>query len=169
MVDQELGKTKLFDQNDSKRKETSLFIFLTGIFLTNAIIAEIIGVKIFSLEDFLGIGKAQLEIIPGFILDFNLTSGVLIWPIVFITTDIVNEYFGIKGVRRISFLSAGLIGYLFLIISLATVLPPAQFWINNNLHDNVGNSFNINYAFKIIFRQGLGIIIGSLTDILIGQ
>jgi uncharacterized integral membrane protein (TIGR00697 family) len=102
-------------------------------------------------------------------LDFNLTAGVIIWPVVFITTDVINEYFGKKGVRRISFLTAMLIAYIFVVIFFVTKLPPAAFWLENNSQDPYGNSFDINYAFKTIFRQGLGIIIGSLVAFLIAQ
>ena len=152
-----------------QRKKRNLFIVLSGIFLTNALLAEILGVKIFSAEKTLGIAPAQIELFGDFILDFNLTAGVIIWPIVFVTTDIINEYFGKKGVRRISFLTAGFITYSFLVIYGVTVLSPADFWMEVNSTDNVGNAFNINFAYKTIFRQGLGIIIGSLTAFLIGQ
>jgi uncharacterized integral membrane protein (TIGR00697 family) len=155
--------------NSSQRKKTNLFIVLSAIFLTNAIIAEVIGVKIFSLEATAGFEPAQLKLFGGFILDFDLTAGVVIWPVVFITTDVINEYFGKKGVRKISFLSAFLIAYIFVIIYLVTKLVPASFWLDLNSQDSEGNSFNINYAFQTIFRQGLGIIIGSLTAFLIAQ
>jgi len=142
---------------------------LSGIFLSNAIIAELIGVKIFSLESTLGLPPANIPLLGEFTLDFNLTAGVVIWPIVFVTTDVINEYFGKEGVRKISFLTVYLIGYIFLIIVIVTILPPAEFWIDLNNIDASGNSFNIDYAFNKIFRQGLGIIIGSLTAFLIGQ
>ncbi|MCI0750808.1 MAG: queuosine precursor transporter [Flammeovirgaceae bacterium] len=155
--------TKTFEQ-----KKNKLFIILSGIFLTNALVAEMIGVKIFSAEAVAGIAPAQL-IILGFTLDFNLTAGVVLWPVVFITTDIINEYFGREGVKRISYLTAGLIAYAFVVIYIATLLPPANFWLDINKSDAAGNAFNINYAFQTIFRQGLGIIVGSLTAFLVGQ
>ena len=98
--------------------------------------------------------------------DINQTAGALNWPFVFITSDIINEYFGTKGVKKISFLTAGFIAYSFVIIYGATLLTPAQFWIDVNKGDN---NFDINYAFAKIFRQGLGIITGSLSAFLISQ
>ncbi len=154
---------------ENQKKKVHLFIILSGIFLTNAIVAEIIGVKIFSGEATLGLAPANINLLEGFILDFNLTAGAVIWPVVFITTDIINEYYGKKGVRKISFITAGLIAYSFVVIYVVTLLQPAQFWIEVNNTDPTGNAFNINYAFKTIFRQGLGIIVGSLTAFLIGQ
>jgi queuosine precursor transporter len=152
----------------SAQKRNSLFIALCGIFLTNALVAEMIGVKIFSAEALVGVQPAHLNIL-GFTLDFNLTAGVMLWPFVFITTDIINEYFGREGVKRISYLTAALIAYAFIVIYITTLLPPADFWIGINKADGTGKSFDINYAFQTIFRQGLGIILGSLTAFLIGQ
>ena len=149
-------------------KKQSLFIILAAIFLTNAILAELIGVKIFSLEETLGFRPANIPIL-GYVLDFNLTAGVMIWPVVFITTDIINEYFGKRGVRKISFIAVGCISYAFLMIFLVTKLSPAAFWLDVNGTDNEGNPFNVNFAFNTIYTQGLGIIVGSIVAFLIGQ
>ena len=150
-------------------RKTNLFVILGAIFLTNAILAEIIGVKIFSGERTLGFEPVQWTFFGEFVLDFNLTAGAVIWPVVFITTDLINEYFGKKGVRKISFLTAGLITYVFVVISLVTALAPADFWMQVNASMPDGSPFDINYAFNTIFRQGLGIIVGSLTAFLLGQ
>jgi uncharacterized integral membrane protein (TIGR00697 family) len=151
------------------KKRSRLLIVLSGIFLTNALLAEIIGVKLFSAEMIFGLPPAQIPVLPGFSLSFTYTAGVVIWPVVFVTSDIINEYFGPAGVKRISFLTAAFIAYSFIIIYLVTTLPPADFWIQINQTPDVGANFNINTAFSKIFRQGLGIIIGSLTAFLIGQ
>lgn len=151
-----------------EQRKNRLFIILAGIFLTNALLAEMIGVKIFSAEQTLGLQPVNLNIL-GFTMDFNLTAGAIIWPIVFITTDLINEYFGKPGVKRISYLTAFLIAYAFIVISLAMNLAPADFWLNTNNTDPSGHSFNIDYAFNKIFGQGLRIIIGSLAAFLVGQ
>lgn len=150
-------------------KKNKLYLILAGIFITNAVLAEIIGVKIFSLETTMGWAPANISLFDDFVLDFNLTAGALIWPVVFLTTDVINEYFGKKGVRRITFLTIGLIVYVFLVISVVTYVSPAQFWLDINSTDSAGNDFNIEYAYNKIFRQGMGIIIGSLVAFMIGQ
>ena len=152
-----------------KDKKTYLFLILSGIFITNALLAELIGIKIFSLESTLGFPPANLTLLGGYTLDFNLTAGVMLWPAVFITTDIINEYFGKEGVKRISFLTVAMISYTFLAVFVITSLPPADFWLEVNSKDNDGNSFNINFAFNTIFTQGMGIIVGSIFAFLIGQ
>jgi len=149
-------------------KKTSLYILLAIFFITNALIAEFGGVKIFSVEKLLGIAPVHLNIF-GMITDFNLSVGVLIWPIVFIFSDIINEYFGKRGVQRISFITAGMIAYAFLIILVWTNMPPADFWLKLNGSDGQGRPFDINFAYTTIFRMGLGITAGSLTAFLISQ
>ncbi|WP_436837128.1 queuosine precursor transporter [Porifericola rhodea] len=157
------------ESSTSKHKRNILFIVLSGIFLTNALLAELIGVKIFSAEATMALPPAQIRLLGDFVLDFNLTAGAVIWPVVFITTDIINEYFGKKGVKQISYLTIFLIAYAFVVIYLVTELAPANFWLDVNQVDDKGNPFNIDFAFRKIFRQGLGIIIGSLVAFLIGQ
>ena len=150
------------------KKRTNLFLILSGIFVANALLAELIGVKIFSAEALVGLPATQLPIM-GSKLDFNLTAGVIIWPVVFVTTDIINEYFGKAGVKKVSILTVILILYAFLVITVVTGLPPAPFWLEINNTDPAGNPFNIDFAFNSIYRQGLGIIIGSVVAFLISQ
>lgn len=144
-------------------RKQKLFVFLFGIFLTNAIIAEIIGVKIFSIEKTLGFSPLQLMTFWGEKWDLNQTAGALNWPLVFITSDIINDYFGKSGVKFISYTTAFFIAFAFLIIYTATLLVPADFWIE------VNKGININEAFSRVFRQGLGIITGSLVAFLFSQ
>lgn len=150
------------------QKRNKLFIVLAGIFITNALLAEIIGVKIFSFESTLGVNPAQLQIL-GFTMDFNLTAGVILWPVVFITTDLINEYFGKPGVRFISYLTAALISFSFIMLFFTIQLPPAEWWLDANNKDQSGNAFNIDFAFSKIVGQGQRIIIGSLVAFLAAQ
>lgn len=152
-----------------QNKKTQLFLVLSGIFISNALLAELIGVKIFSGESALGVAPAQLRFLGDMVLDFNLTAGVVIWPVVFITSDIINEYFGKSGVKKVSWLTVSLIVYAFLIIGIVTALPPANFWLEVNAKDPSGNPFDMNFAFNSVFRQGLGIMIGSVTAFLLAQ
>lgn len=145
-----------------KDKGTRLFLFLGGIFIASALIAEVVGVKIFSLEDTLGIERASLPIF-GSTFSFHLTAGVLLWPVVFIMTDIINEYYGTKGVKFLSYLTIGLITYAFLIFNGAIHLSPSEYF-------SIGNGIDHpNQAFRGIFGQGMWIIIGSMIAFFVGQ
>jgi len=153
-------------------KATKLFLVLGGFFICNALIAEMIGVKIFSLEKVFGFESMDWTIMGVKDLGFNLTAGVLLWPVVFIMTDIINEYFGQKGVKFLSFLTAGLIVFAFVIIFAAIGLPPNEWWTSisglNEKNPSIGLD-NMNLAFQKIFGQGLWIIVGSLVAFLVGQ
>lgn len=149
-----------------EQKRNRLFVILCGIIITNALLAEIIGGKIFSAEKTVGLSPATIDIL-GFSMSFELTAGVLIWPVVFITTDLMNEYFGKRGVKRISYFTAFLILYAFIIIFIATNLAPADWWINQK--DSEGNTINMNAAFNKVMGQGQRIIAGSITAFLVGQ
>ncbi|MFN8250014.1 MAG: queuosine precursor transporter [Ferruginibacter sp.] len=148
--------------NILRSKSTRLFMILGGIFIANALIAEVIGVKIFSLEDSLGIKRANINLF-GSPFSFHLTAGVLLWPVVFIMTDIINEYYGPRGVKFLSYLAIGLISYSFLIYNAAINLAPSEYFSIGNGIDKPNN------AFKGIFGQGLWIIIGSIMAFFIGQ
>ena len=137
-----------------------LYIGLSAFFLGNAVIAQFLGVKIFSINSLIGTGEGS---------GINMSIGVIIWPLVFVTSDILNEYFGRKGVRRISFISAAVILYSSVITFSATRMPPAQFWLDTNREIGSGSNFDINLAYNVIFSQGIGIVIGSVTAFLVSQ
>lgn len=165
-------------KNQHKNKAAILFIVLSAVFITNALIAEFIGVKIFSREKTFGYQPVSITLFGNSNLSFQLTAGVLIWPIVFVLTDIINEYFGRKGVIRLSYLAMFMIGYAFIFIFLAIKLVPADFWPTSHL-DYLNDESkklalskevsNYNTAFGLVFGQGLKIIIASITAFIIGQ
>jgi uncharacterized PurR-regulated membrane protein YhhQ (DUF165 family) len=100
-------------------KSARLYIFLAAFFIVNAVVAEFMGVKVFSLDDTFGWTPYVFNFFGQEIKGFNLTCGVILWPFVFVMTDIINEYFGMKGVRFISFIAAGLIAYAYIMLDLS--------------------------------------------------
>lgn len=146
-------------------RPSRLFIFLAGFFVANAMVAEFIGVKIFALEDTLGVPH----------LNFNLfnqqgalqfSAGVLLWPIVFVMTDVINEYYGKRGIRLLSFLAVGLISYAFIMIFAAIQLTPAEWWVGQNVTKGVPD---MQRAFSVVLGQGLLIILGSISAFMLAQ
>lgn len=150
-------------EKSSEQKRQNLYLILCLFFVTNAIIAEVLGPKIFSLDKLL-----DLKLSNGW-MQFNLSGGVTIWPVVFLTTDIINQYFGKKGVLKISFITFGLLIFVFTAFFIATKLPPADFWMQANNKDAAGNNFDPDYAFKFFMLQGMNIIIGSLIAFVTSQ
>ena len=126
-----------------------LFFVLGGFFLTNALVAELIGGKLIQVPAF-ALGSWQLGPWP-------LSVGILPWPVVFLTTDLMNEYYGHKGVRQISFLTAGLVLYAFLILFLTGGMPAVDF-------SPVDDA-----TYQRVFLQSQWIMAGSLVAFLISQ
>ncbi len=147
-------------------KATRLFLILGGFFVANALVAEMIGVKLFQLEDVLGLAHADFTLLGQQHLSFVLSVGVLPWPIVFIMTDVINDYYGVRGVRFLTVLTAGLIAFAFVVMYFAMGMPPADFWVGMNSDSGVPD---MQAAFAGVFGQGMNIIVGSLTAFIIGQ
>jgi hypothetical protein len=146
-------------------RATIVFVVLGGFFICNALIAEFIGIKIFALEATLGLEPFDWDLF-GQQGSLNFTAGVLLWPVVFVMTDIINEYFGRRGVRFISFLTVGLIIYAFFFAYLAIALAPADWWVGIAAERGVPD---MQAAFGVIFGQGMWTIAGSVVAFLIGQ
>ncbi len=147
-------------------KPTKLLLGITAFFCSNALIAESIGTKIFSLEKLFGQHPVSFSLFGQSGLAFSLTCGVLLWPLEFVITDIVNEFYGPKIVRRISYTAVGLISYAFLMYFLAIGVPPADFWLGSGKANGIDN---MQTAFNAIFGQGMRIIIGSLVAFMVSQ
>lgn len=123
-----------------KSKRDLVYIIMAGIFITNAVVAELIGGKLIQLGPFV------------------MSIGIIPWPVVFLTTDLINEYYGKVGVRRLSIITASLIAYAFIILLVAIKIPAA-----------VGISTVSDEQFHAVFGQSLWIIIGSITAFLTSQ
>ena len=145
----------------NNNKVNFLFLVLSGFFICNVLVAEIIGGKIFSLEKVFGYDEISINLLGISDLTLAFTAGVILWPFVFVLTDIINEYYGIKGVKRISYLSIALILYAFIMIFVSINLPGADFWLS--IDENMNNAYNLTLG------QSLWIIIGSIIAFLIGQ
>lgn len=123
-----------------KTKKELVFVILAGIFITNAVVAELIGGKLIQIGPFV------------------MSIGILPWPIVFLTTDLINEYFGEKGVKKLSIITACLIAYAFIILLLAITIPAAK-----------GISPVNDEQFQAVFGQSMWIIVGSIIAFLVSQ
>ena len=123
-----------------KTKKELVFVILAGIFITNAVVAELIGGKLIQIGPFV------------------MSIGILPWPIVFLTTDLINEYFGEKGVKKLSIITACLITYAFIILLLAITIPAAK-----------GISPVNDEQFQAVFGQSMWIIVGSIIAFLVSQ
>ena len=146
-------------------RATRLFIALAAFFCVNAVLAEFIGVKIFALEDTLGVSPFEWNLF-GQTGSLTFTAGTLLWPLVFVFTDVINEFFGKRGVRMISWIAVALIVYGFLFAFAAISLAPAGWWVEAAQSQGVPD---YQKAFAAVFGQGLWTIAGSVVAFLLGQ
>ena len=126
--------------NMFQRRKDIVYVILAGIFITNALVAELIGGKLI------------------YIGDVVMSLGILPWPIVFITTDLINEYFGEKGVKKLSFITAGLVAYTFFLLLIGLQIPAVK-----------GDGLITDEQFSAVFGQSMWIIVGSITAFLVSQ
>ncbi len=149
-----------------KDRPTKLFLGFTAFFVANALIAESIGTKLFSLEKVFGQHPVSFTLFGQSGMSFVLTCGVLLWPLEFVMTDIVNEYYGPRAVRRISLTAIIIISYAFLMYYLSIGIPPADVWLQSSAKQGVDN---IQDSYNAVFGQNMRIIIGSLVAFFVSQ
>jgi len=149
----------------SDAREQRLYLVLAALFVTHAVTANLIGLKIFALGPSLGLPPISFDLF-GQALKLDLTAGVLLWPAVFVLTDIINEYFGVRGVRFLSWLTAALIVYVSLVVAVAIALSPADWWPGSSGSASVPD---MQAAYSAVFSMGVWSIAGSVTAFLASQ
>lgn len=125
-----------------------LWLVLAAVMITSAVVAEIVSVKLFTVPFYAFLGIEQ---------SFTLTCGALLWPLVFLATDTINEFYGRRAVRFVTWLTMAMIGWTFLISSASIRIPAASF---SPVADDL---------FRQVFGQSAWIIIGSMTAFLLSQ
>lgn len=125
---------------DLKSRKDIVFLTLAGFFITNAIVAELIGGK---LVQFFGL--------------FTQSIGIILWPVIFLLTDLINEYYGKEGVKKLTYITVGLISFTFILLAVALNMKAASF---SPVSDD---------AFRTVFGQSQWIIVGSIVAFLFSQ
>lgn len=127
-----------------------LYLWLAGIFVTSLIIADLTGSKFFSF------GSVGLF---GYTLRIEHSVGMFAFPITFLLTDLLNEYYGKKAARRVTFLGLAMAAFAFGLIYLARSAPPAP----------PGRTFIDESMFDAVLGMSQRLYIASLSAFLIGQ
>tara|TARA_B110000046_G_C12858562_1_gene340817 strand:- start:36 stop:728 length:693 start_codon:yes stop_codon:yes gene_type:complete len=130
-----------------------LFVFLAGLFITNAVTAELISNKLIEIP-------ISFNFFNGEVGPFVTIVGILPWPIVFLLTDLLNEFYGYKAVRRLSWITAILIAYCFIIVGIAMEIPAV---------DIEGSNLSDDASFNKVFGQAQMVIVGSICAFLVSQ
>ncbi len=129
-------------------RTTRLWIVLAALMITSAVVAEIVSVKLFQVK-FYGVFGVDYP--------FTLTCGALLWPIVFLTTDTINEFFGARAVRFVTWVTMAMITWMFVITNASIRVPAVGF-------SPVGDE-----VFRAVFGQSAWIVVGSMAAFLLSQ
>jgi hypothetical protein len=130
------------------------FIFLAGLMITNAVTAELISSKLIDIP-------LEFNLLGWHVGPFTTIVGVLPWPVVFLLTDLINEFYGEKAMRRLSWITAAMIAYCFIIILWALQIPVSS--------AITGQGLATNETFNTSFGQAPWVIVGSIAAFLVSQ
>jgi uncharacterized integral membrane protein (TIGR00697 family) len=119
------------------------YLFLLATFLTALLVADVTAGKFFML------GGMEVSV------------GVIPFPVTFILTDVVNEYYGRRGARMLTVIGAAMLVFAFIIITASRLLPvAARSPVPGPAFDAV---FGVSYRF---FGASLcAFLVGQLADI----
>ncbi|HUF09654.1 MAG TPA: queuosine precursor transporter [Rhodothermales bacterium] len=130
-----------------------LFVVCSAVFLTALVIAEATASKFFTAFEL----PFTITILGQEFTRVIMTAGVLAFPVTFIVTDVMNEYYGKKGIRFVTLVGMAMIIFEFLLLQLAMAVPVDP--ISPVSQD----------SFTQVFGASQRIIFGSLVAYLVGQ
>ena len=130
-----------------------VFVVCSAIFITALVIAEATAGKFFEAFDL----PFTLRILGMEFRTVVMTAGVIAFPITFIVTDLMNEYFGRRGIRFVTMVGMAMVIFEFILLRIAIHVPEAD------------NSPVSQAAFAEVFLNTNRVIVGSLTAYLLGQ
>lgn len=125
----------------------TLYVWISGVFVTSLLVANMIGAKLF---------KIDVDLLGGFSIIH--TAGMVPFPITFLLTDLVNEYYGRKATRRLAYIAFSMAALAFCFIALSRALPTFEGYSNTASHS----------AFENIFGQATIMYIASIMAFLCG-
>lgn len=130
-----------------------VYLWLATLFIASLLIADIVGIKLFRIP------------LPFSIFGFDAvehTCGMLTFPITFLLTDLVNEYFGPRAARRLTFMGLAAASFAFVIMNIAQAMPylQAPFNVRKEHFDAIFGSAKVMYVASLT-----AYVVGQLSDI----
>ncbi|HVU04380.1 MAG TPA: queuosine precursor transporter [Polyangiaceae bacterium] len=128
-------------------RKQRLYLWIAGVFVSALIVGDLIGGKFFRVAG------------------LDLSVGMIPFPLTFVLTDIVNEFYGAEGAKRITYLGLGMAIFVFTIINLAIALPvsPESPMSQEAFQHSFGWSSRLYVASLVAY------VVGQLIDISIFQ
>ena len=120
-------------------RKQRFFVLLTALFVAALVTGDFIGGKFFV------------------VFGHTFSAGIIPFPLTFVLTDLVNEFYGTHGAKRITMAGLGAAVFTWAVISLALRLPTSP---DSPISDVV---------FKSAFGTSARLYVASLTAYIIGQ
>lgn len=120
-------------------RKQHLYLWLAGLFVAALLTADLIGGKVFRVGG------------------IDLSVGMLAFPLTFVLTDVLNEFYGPQGARRVTFLGLGAAVFALAIINVAIALPTSP-------ESPLGGD-----AFRTVFGWSGRLYVASLSAYVVGQ
>lgn len=130
-------------------KRIKLFVLLAGIFVTALVVGDLIGGKL-------------LQTIVGD-MPFVISVGMIPFPITFLLTDLLNEFYGRQAARFVTWVGFFMASFAFLVIAIAKQLPWADFTAAPEWQGMRAEAFNN------VFGTSQRMLIASMTAYLVAQ
>ncbi|MFT3684988.1 MAG: queuosine precursor transporter [Phycisphaerales bacterium] len=126
----------------------TIYLWLCCLSVASLLVADITGVKLFAFKT-LGITVQH-------------SCGMLTFPITFLLTDLVNEYYGRKAARRIVWIGFAMGAFVWLVVRATLSMPrwEADFNVQPGAFEAVFQSSQVMY-----FASLIAYLTGSLCDI----
>ncbi|GAB5535557.1 MAG: queuosine precursor transporter [Rubricoccaceae bacterium] len=130
-----------------------VYVVCASVFLTALVIAESTAGKFFTAFDLPG----TITILGVEFESVVMTAGVIAFPVTFIVTDVMNEYFGKAGIRFVTYIGLAMVAFAFGLLKIALAVPTAPI---SPVPDE---------AFVAVFGTTTRVIFASLVAYVIGQ
>lgn len=132
---------------------TRLYFWLSGVFVTCLLLANILGVKLFRFE------------LPlfGRTIPVEHTVGMLTFPITFVLTDLLNEYYGKLAARRVTYIgfAMGLLAFVLIFVARKVpILEGIPGTATGSAFENIFGAAALMYLASMV-----AFLVGSLLDI----
>ncbi len=126
-------------------RSQKIFVWLTAIFVISLFIADEVGAMLFSF---------RLPFLKDPVL---LSAGIIPFPVTFILTDLLNEFYGKQGARFVTWVGFGMCLLAYAYLTVGSWLPVDA------------GTFIPKPVYLTIYKQYTGMFVASLLAYLIGQ
>jgi queuosine precursor transporter len=130
-----------------------LFVVLAAVFVTCLLVGDIIGGKLLEVHI---LGRA-----------FVISAGMVPFPVTFLLTDLLNEFYGKRAARFVTWIGFASAGLALLILQIATQLPWAPFTSSSDWSGVRPTAFDNVFAGsrRILYASMMAYLVAQFTDI----